>query len=651
MLGQLLILLTLATVSAAMHNNIAATEEQIALCVEAAVDRYFTKERPVLVSAPRGDKDTGTPRYSSWGLVSRTLGKLHKRAGWTIRLFTAARNPTAAVEIPQSYIFFVWSEDEDSDVMESVRTQVDGLKEAEGAAWNPQGRFLIVVTETAYTAPARELAFQICADLWEQHYITDDTILIPSRSTGTGEDALELYTGFPYESDNCGRVTQVSLITQWDINDTEQFSSNVNIFPPKIPDDFGGCEIRVASVILPPFVFLANNTTHSGDLHGLAVHYLLLLADKMNTTAVFLSPSHGFTEESILIEGGALASGMSDILIGALLLLPVFLSSMFLPTVPYSYATMKLYVPCPEPVAGAERVVTTYEASVWLSMASLFVVVNVVWWCIANWQYRTVKESAAFRTLSQCFYITWAVTFGVSVPKMPNTWNLRYVFLLYVCYCFVMSTVFQTFFVSYLVEPGYDKKFETVDEVLRAGLFYGYNEFYEIVMDTAGYKEHRKFPSSRRLDCSDMMKCLQRIVTDADLCTLSAPPFIQYMSSQMGIHDDTKYLCTLDEYMVTTGFISVFRNGSPHLKRFNALTMLVLEAGLLERYWTELLWNVKLRSNNWVDEGDENMYFVFSLSHISPAFSVLVFGYVFSAAVFLSEIFFKKIRELQGGGL
>jgi hypothetical protein len=656
--AEFLIMLILGTVSAAMAIDILATEERMALCVEAVADRYFSRERPVLVSVPRGTSYSSvSPRNSSsWGLVSRTLSKLHEKAGWTIRLFTTTRNSTAGAEIPQSYIFFVWSEDEDSDVMESIKTQVDGLKESEGAAWNPQGMFLVVVTESARSVPPRELASQIYADLWEQHYITDDTILIPSGCTGSGEDTLELYTGFPYERGNCGRVTQASLITQWNNSNNGQFPTDVNIFPPKIPDNFGGCEIRVASVILPPFVFLEHNTTHSDDfeaydLHGLAVHYLLLLADKINTTAVFLSPSYGFTEESTLVEGGALAAGISDILIGALLLLPVFLSSTFLPTVPYSYVTMKIYVPCPKPVTAAERILTTYKASVWLAMAILFVVVNVVWWCVANWQHRTVKESAAFRTLSQCFYTAWAVTVGVSAPKMPKTCNLRYIFLLYVCYCFVMSTVFQAFFVSYLVEPGYGKKLETVDEVLHADIFYGYNEFYEIVMDTTGYKEHRKFPPSRRLDCSDMMKCLQRIVTDADLCTLSAPPFIQYLSSQMGIHDGTKYLCTLEEYMVTTGFISIFRNGSPHLKRFNALTTLVLEAGLLERYWTKLLWDVQLRSNNWVDESDGNMYFAFSLSHISSAISVLVFGYVFSTAVFLSEIFFKKIRELQKGGL
>jgi len=37
------------------------------------------------------------------------------------------------------------------------------------------------------------------------------------------------------------------------------------------------------------------------------------------------------------------------------------------------------------------------------------------------------------------------------------------------------------------------------------------------------------------------------------------------------------------------------------------------------------------------------MYFVFSLSHLSPAFCVLGFGYLLSLAVFLAEVFVKWI--------
>jgi hypothetical protein len=669
MLAKLLHLLTLEIVSVAMESDILTTErQQIALCVETVVQRYFTKGEPVLVSMPSDETSTQkspaslAPYDSDRGIVSLTLNKLHENAGSTIRLSPPSEKIIGEADVPQGYIIFIWPNDDDGDVIESLRTQVDELKELEGGAWNPQGKFLVVVTGPDHTPP-RDLALQIYGDLWKEHSISDNTILIPNRDkhvsvsgTRLKRDALELYTAFPYEGENCGEVTQVNLMDRWHIYNNEGFSYNVNLFPPKIPNNFRGCEIRVGSAILPPFVIPAGNTTHSDGsivykLHGLAVHNILLLADKINTTVVFLSPSQGFTEQNAVAEGGALAAGVSDIVIGALLLLPVFQSSTFRPTVPYTYVTIKLYVPCPKPVAGTDRVFTTYEVSVWLTMATVFIVINVVWWCMANWRYSSVKESATFKTLSHCFYNAWAVSVGVSVPEMPKNCNLRFLFLLYVCYCFAMSNVFQAFFISYLVQPGHEKKFETVDEVLHSAMFYGYNELYETGMDMMGYNEHRQFPSSRRLDCSDMMKCLQRIVTDADLCTLSAPPFIQYLSSQMGIHDHTKHLCTLEEDLLTTGFISVLRNGSPFLNRVNALTQRVLEAGLLDRYWAELMWNVKLRSNKRVDEDDQKMYFVFSLSHVSPAFSVLFLGHVFSAIVFLSEIFFKKIRELQRAGL
>jgi hypothetical protein len=44
-----------------------------------------------------------------------------------------------------------------------------------------------------------------------------------------------------------------------------------------------------------------------------------------------------------------------------------------------------------------------------------------------------------------------------------------------------------------------------------------------------------------------------------------------------------------------------------------------------------------------VGDGEEGLYVVFSLSHLSPAFCVLGFGYVLSLAVFLAEIFVKWI--------
>jgi hypothetical protein len=115
----------------------------------------------------------------------------------------------------------------------------------------------------------------------------------------------------------------------------------------------------------------------------------------------------------------------------------------------------------------------------------------------------------------------------------------------------------------------------------------------------------------------------------------------------MGIRDHIKSLCTLEENLFRDGFVFVLNSGSPFLNRLKVLTRRSLEGGHLDRYWAQLLWMKSLRSKMRVGDGEEDLYFVFSLSHLGPAFCVLGFGYVLSSAAFLAEIFVKWIAKCQ----
>jgi hypothetical protein len=208
-----------------------------------------------------------------------------------------------------------------------------------------------------------------------------------------------------------------------------------------------------------------------------------------------------------------------------------------------------------------------------------------------------------------------------------------------------MSTVFQAFFTSYLVEPGYGKKFETFDDLLNSSVSYGYNGVIEMILVTTSYKDHHSFHPSRRQDCSDIVECTRRIANSTQMCTISVPRLSQYLASEMGIPDASKSFCTLEENVGTSGLIFVLNNSSPFLNRLNVLTRRSVEGGLLDRYWTQLLWITSLRSKMKVGDSEEDLYFVFSLSHLSPAFCVLGFGYLLSSIVFLAEILAKRIAK------
>jgi hypothetical protein len=210
-----------------------------------------------------------------------------------------------------------------------------------------------------------------------------------------------------------------------------------------------------------------------------------------------------------------------------------------------------------------------------------------------------------------------------------------------------MCTVFQAFFISYLVEPGYGNQLESFDELLHSSVAYGYNGAIEVGMTSTSYNEHLQFPHSKRQDCNDMRECMKRIANDAQLCLISVPKISQYLATEIGIQDASKYLCSLEENVFTTGFTFLVSNGSPFLNRLNVLTRRSLEGGLLDQYWAELIWLVKLRSKDRVLDDNNEMYFVFSLSHLNPAFCVLAFGCAVSSVVFVAEVIVKRIPKIH----
>ena len=639
--------------------------QQIALCIQTIVHQYFTRGRTILVSMPSDEQPTGRslsppPYDNNRALVSYTLKKLHENVSWPLRLFPPEISVDAGVETTHSYIIFLWPQHEDPDVMEILRDQVESLKLAEGAFWNPRGKFLVVVADSDGVSPT-ELGLQIYAELWREHSIIDSTILIATRDNfipingknytdGLRKGTLDLYTGFPYERRRCGNVTDVTLLDQWHMRNGT-FIHNVNLFPLKTTDNFHGCQIRVATDgVMPPYIVLTGNSTDSDGnvvykLGGLAVQNLLLAVDKMNVTVVFLKTPPKRTFDYILQASANLLARKCDVLIGTPMLLPIHLTPWIQPTIPYEYNTLKWYVPCPRPVARMEKVMHTYQLPVWLTMATVFVLTAILWWGLTSWRHSSLKDSRTFQTLSYSFYDAWAVAMGVSATNTPSTWNFRFLFLLYVYYCFAMSTVFQAFFTSYLVEPGYGKKFETFDDLLHSSLSYGYAGGTEYVLASTSYKNHHSFPTSRRQDCDDALECARRFANNYQLCTISAPRLSQYIASELGILETSKFLCALEENVFTIGFVSLLHNGSPFLNRFNVLTRRSQEGGLLDRYLGQLIWIRSLRSKIGVSDLAEDLYFVFSLSHLSPAFCVLGFGFVLSSAVFLAEVLIKRIAK------
>jgi hypothetical protein len=399
----------------------------------------------------------------------------------------------------------------------------------------------------------------------------------------------------------------------------------------------------MSTVGTEPFVLVKDNHTHENgssayNVTGLFVEPFLIPIVKMNFTVVFLPPTLGDSPFAFLADVADVREGLSDISVGFVPRMATTTYPALDHTISHTLAYFIMFCPCPSRVHRMSKLFSIFTLPVWLSLLLAFVLTSAVFWCFENITHNSTSR--------QLFIVTsifipvqnaWAILMGVSVPKFPSKWNEKLFFLVYVCYCFAVVTVFQTFFVSYLVEPGYEKPITTVDEAVHKGLFYGNRRYTDLFLSEVDYKEHQRFPESLRVSCSDLDECTKRLILQRDLAVINADIYARYIASTIGVVDYTKALCHISDGL-SIPVDGILHKGSLFLNRLNTLMRRCMEGGLMNRYWAHMNFMARLHSNNEYISDTIDTFFAFKISHLNAAFTLLISGYIFSCIVFILEI-------------
>jgi hypothetical protein len=546
----------------------------------------------------------------------------------------------------------MWEEYEADIVEDILPGQLEYLQDS--MTWNSRAKFIVVVN-TRVREFTRSLVLRICETLWSSAKIANVVVLMPGMGEETiprdGEDKslqevsrsykLDLYTFFPFQRENCGEVKDVTLLGHWVDEADGSLSSDKNLYQTKAPHNFQGCPIKVASIATEPYV-MRNDESSFLRPSGISVEPIVFTAEKLNITLIFLDPSSDFTLASCWKEFNKVNDGEADIIIGPIPYITT-MADFFDPTIPYTYDSMSMLIPCPGRIARIDMITNVYTTSVWIALALVFILTAIVLWCTANYRYGPYLESYNFRHLSSCFHSAWAIFMGVSVPEMPRTSILRTLFLLYVCYCFAISTVFQAFFTSFLVETGYERGIETLEELLQSDLFYGYSTALEFLFSQVAFG-HTRLYSRPRAECLEIRKCVEQVIFHRNMTTLFSKICVNYIASTNGVDEKDRLICFLDDGMASGNAAAYLPKGSLLLDRINPVLLRYSEAGLNNRYWSLLTWGERLKSN--ANFGNSNQDFVpFSVSHLTPSFIILLSGYVLSFCLLLVELSVKLLRK------
>ncbi|PSN37026.1 Ionotropic receptor 629 [Blattella germanica] len=524
----------------------------------------------------------------------------------------------------------------------------------EKITFNPRAKFIFIIPDTHGEHPD-SLTLRFSQLLWKVTKMSNFIILIPKFINNVEmnsvvniqekEVALEVYTWIPFEGLTCDNVEKIVLVNQWMVTNGGLFLRNITLFPFSLPKNFHQCPLIVGAFGTEPYVIVdeipnEEKGKQSLILNGLGLNLLYTFSEKYNFTLRFAPYEnsisgkrtniilHQFLNDHFHILGGSVILSYTGTIYGDM-------SDVII----YDY--FRYLVPCPLPVGKVSRVLNTFTVSVWISLILvLFVSSFLIVFNSKNLQ--LTLENKMFSNFSYCLYSNWAVLLGISAPAIPVCSRSRQFFILYVWYCFAINLVFQTYFVTYLVEPGYEKGLNTLEELRLSNITYGYYEIADGLLTTTELLNFKTVAFSVK-ECFDLFACTEEVMFKRSLATLTTYTLPWYVARKRGVLNVDKVICFLDGSLFQALFVFFLRRGNPLMGLVNQHILRVMEGGLQEKYKSEVKHQALLSAEK-VYVGDE-MYSVFTLPNLWPVFLLLLFGCLASACVFVIEVIITSFRK------
>jgi len=486
----------------------------------------------------------------------------------------------------------------------------------------------------------------------EHFKIFNVVVVIPSNGLFR---ALDIYTWYPYElpSGQCGKFKEPVILDHWIMEGKGYPLRNVSLFPPKIPHNFGGCKITAAVFPNTPFVMSVKRKAYNENIslydEGTEIRLFLFIAETMNLSGMFTPPVYLKEISPVKLENGSWTGALGEVLdkkadiafSGLSINLNRFIY--FDVTKAYYFSGFLWIVPCPGPMERVTSISRVFSPSLWLLILIVIILSAGFMYSVSIWLPKFIKESDHYRTISNCFYNVWATFLGISVPKMPVTDRLKIFFVMLVWYSLAMSTVFQAFLTSCLIEPVFQKQITSLRDLIESGIEYGYYPGIDVFLSNTsdwGFKEML----SNRIPCYDD-SCLARAIGKKDFATIIDTMHAEYKKA-CAAHDSygRSTICSFKQESQTRLVAMFLEKGSFLTEDINRVINVAIEAGLIDFWWKNIL--DTLRNKAVRDEGHALMgdYTVLLLEHLEGAFYLLMLGHGLAFVTFVGELLHNRLK-------
>jgi hypothetical protein len=234
----------------------------------------------------------------------------------------------------------------------------------------------------------------------------------------------------------------------------------------------------------------------------------------------------------------------------------------------------------------------------------------------------------------------------VPVNTQPRSAPLRLFFFCWVCYSVAISTLFQAYLTTFLIEPGYEEPIKTLQQMLTSDLKFGYIDEQEVLFNNVPDSVDSAIINNA-VRCPDSGACFNWAAVYQNTSIIFDTLNVEICRDMGKLTDENKrpLLCELEDGGIASleRVLLVFR-GSPFLELINDIIDHTVVSGILTHMNKKyLLKEGMLTMSN--DFAFDDTYIVFGVRHLQTAFCLMLVGYLVAFACFVAEIVWQQYRS------
>ncbi|XP_047984181.1 uncharacterized protein LOC125224772 [Leguminivora glycinivorella] len=443
-------------------------------------------------------------------------------------------------------------------------------------------------------------------------------VVLINDSSGTS--SIGGFTYSVYDDENC-------LISPPEPLQNSCIHNSCKVYPLKLRN-FHKCQLIVSTFEQVPFMSLKTGIPKGadGDL-------LLIIAESLNATLKVMTPHRGAGWGQLDKDGnwlGSLADVYYDLANLSMTSAAITLSRFkaFHMSTDYRSINMAWVTHPAIPLPGWQKLLRPFQLKARITLAVTFLLIILVGAFVKSslWE-KLSKRFTSARPQTCVLFYSWTIFMGMPATSIPSKPVFLTIFLLWIFYCFMIRTFYQTSLIHAMKDNSNYPEFENLEDILNSGYpLGGVPALKDYYLDNPEVYNSWKPINSTEIN-NTMVSLSKGMKYVLAMNKVTAQSFILKHYGEVHI---------VSQIIATSPTVLFFKKFSPMAESLNLVLARLVEAGFTEKLYKNHA------SVHAVKKGDSAA--AMNIEQYMGCYVVLAAGWIVSLLVFICEVYCYKCR-------